>query len=611
MTNWENIHKDFGYSWLNLQKNWEEQNFTYQQTKSWIEVGLKPDEYKFASYLKQNNYQPSTVNLEKASKEYNQNWLNINYPNKPEAKEITINSSEQLHGFLTISDYPNLESIDIEKQKNLNQLYLSNCPNLRGLSAKFSKLINIDLTELPNLEELNLSGNSLTNLDLTNNKKLRELDISWNDLTNLNINHLKKLEWLNIDDNNLIELNIKNLINLKWFFFSNNNFAEQDLSWLSHLVNLKKLELVNWNQEKINQGIYNHFYGSLEPLKNMNKLEELNISNTDIDSGLEHLPDSLKYFKCSADKRPEAKVKVLEKELKEFGEDFPNNLNLLKKNKQVEEKRILNISLEKLYTTRRDLEKFLDRWKNGLSDLQWVERFEYAIKTVRWANWGVLVTSGVQLIRGDSSMSDWTTLISPFIEVVISNLEAGYERNKSDKIAFDEGSERIWDNCDELTKMLEPIDTSLIRDESTSRVFEDLKKNIYDFWKRYDYDDNNKINDEEWKRAKEEFPQNLRKNWKNWKKELEEIKETAERLRKLIIVYLSDKDLKDEQNENQREIVIDLDKYFKEKQQTPASSKTNLLPKKENANEVIEMQNLEQEAKIIQFPYGTPGSSKK
>jgi hypothetical protein len=55
----------------------------------------------------------------------------------------------------------------------------------------------------------------------------------------------------------------------------------------------------------------NKFKGSLESLQNMSKLETLNINNTDIDSGLEYLPDSIKYFDCSVNERKEAKVKAI------------------------------------------------------------------------------------------------------------------------------------------------------------------------------------------------------------------------------------------------------------------------------------------------------------
>jgi len=38
----------------------------------------------------------------------------------------------------------------------------------------------------------------------------------------------------------------------------------------------------------------------LEPLKNLNQLKELTISDTDIESGLEYLPESVETLTCSA-----------------------------------------------------------------------------------------------------------------------------------------------------------------------------------------------------------------------------------------------------------------------------------------------------------------------
>jgi len=48
------------------------------------------------------------------------------------------------------------------------------------------------------------------------------------------------------------------------------------------LVSLEKLYLNN-----------NPFFGSLEPLKSLAKLKKLNVSSTNVDGGLEYLPESL------------------------------------------------------------------------------------------------------------------------------------------------------------------------------------------------------------------------------------------------------------------------------------------------------------------------------
>jgi len=65
------------------------------------------------------------------------------------------------------------------------------------------------------------------------------------------------------------------------------NKLDQDLSFLSGAVNLEELYLNG-----------NKFASSLELLKDMKQLKKLNIANTDIDSGLEYLPNSLEEFGC-------------------------------------------------------------------------------------------------------------------------------------------------------------------------------------------------------------------------------------------------------------------------------------------------------------------------
>jgi len=66
---------------------------------------------------------------------------------------------------------------------------------------------------------------------------------------------------------------------------SNNHLSPSNLTIFSQFRNLRELFIGNDNKNKINQNIYNHFIGSLEPLKDLNKLLILDISNTDLDSG--------------------------------------------------------------------------------------------------------------------------------------------------------------------------------------------------------------------------------------------------------------------------------------------------------------------------------------
>jgi len=83
------------------------------------------------------------------------------------------------------------------------------------------------------------------------------------------------------------------------------------LSFLRHLTELKELGLGSYDNEQIEEINYNRFAGSLRPLQNLVNLKELNINDTNLDSGLEYLPDSLEKFSCSAYKIIDAKVKAI------------------------------------------------------------------------------------------------------------------------------------------------------------------------------------------------------------------------------------------------------------------------------------------------------------
>jgi hypothetical protein len=153
-----------------------------------------------------------------------------------------------------------------------------------------NQLVNLNLSNLSNLNNLFFTNNQLVDINIDNCPRIREIDFSNNSLVrakNLlgNLNN-DKLETLNI---------------------SNNNFSRQDLSCFSKFVNLRSLIISNNDR----------FYGSLEPLQNLGGLEVLKIDNTDVNLGLEYLPNSIREFSC-ASLRIGRKVKSFQKELASF-----------------------------------------------------------------------------------------------------------------------------------------------------------------------------------------------------------------------------------------------------------------------------------------------------
>jgi len=131
----------------------------------------------------------------------------------------------------------------------------------------------------------------------------------------LDLSDFANLEKLNCSNNELTALKLDNCLKLKKLDCSNNDFPDQDLSIFKEMINLEKLKVGNTRQARIDRGIFNRFYGSLKPLKDLIKLNELDISNTNLDTGLEYLPESLISLECSTKLIPEAKVKSLKQKL--------------------------------------------------------------------------------------------------------------------------------------------------------------------------------------------------------------------------------------------------------------------------------------------------------
>lgn len=217
--------------------------------------------------------------------------------NCPNLKELSIFGSQLTN--LDLTEFPNLEILNLSSNLSLANLNIQDNQKLKKLSVYRSKLRSLDVSHLTKLQELDICGKEFLDiqsrysefkeLKLGKLKKLTKLDCCSNQLTNLYVGDCPNLKELNCCDNFLTSLDLSQNSKLEELNISDNNFTEKDLSFLNHLVSLKKLELGN----KQSQSVYNHFHGSLETLKNMNRLEKLDISNTDLNSGVEYLPNSL------------------------------------------------------------------------------------------------------------------------------------------------------------------------------------------------------------------------------------------------------------------------------------------------------------------------------
>jgi Leucine-rich repeat (LRR) protein len=222
--------------------------------------------------------------------------------------------------------------LDLREYKNLTILDCS-CNNLTSLS------------NLPNgLTHLKCSRNNLTSLSNLPNS-LTYLDCSNNNLTSLS-NLPNSLTYLDCSNNNLTSIDFLNqLPNLEKLVICDNNIQPTTLDFLKHFVNLKDCRLgennaknITETNKRIKENTYNKIYGSLEPIKNLTKLEQFCIAGTDVEEGIEYIPTKLVRLSAEAVKegrdtmksnlidcqriRDNAKVVKIQNQLRPFNYDI-------------------------------------------------------------------------------------------------------------------------------------------------------------------------------------------------------------------------------------------------------------------------------------------------
>lgn len=138
--------------------------------------------------------------------------------------------------------------------------------------------------------------------------QINSLEISGRGLNGLlNLVDFTNLEELYCYDNQLTEIKFatSSFNKLRVLHVGSNNFSEQDLELFSHLNGLEVLNLRN-----------NNFRGDLKVLKGLVNLRSLDISDTNIDSGLIYLSEKLESLFCQIEK--ESECQKIKEALKDY-----------------------------------------------------------------------------------------------------------------------------------------------------------------------------------------------------------------------------------------------------------------------------------------------------
>lgn len=324
---WKDIHKDFRIS-PDFQSHWKSDGFTYEETKSWIEVGftpwdssmakewknnfsceqtkswieagLNPQEINLANHLKQNNIQSNQLTADKLfelRKEF--------YPSYPNAqayldqhcpseirkdvihldfRNLNLEGDLDLWGFdeelkVYLAGNPNLGEIKNEPS-DAEIIYYSCKDSQEYLDKKYPNKEQVEEIEFDENLEFYQPVSELIIDNYPNLKTINEDCWGWGceeifNAKKIVISNCPQLETINTEYfENLEELTLYNLPNLKKLDCSNNKLTTLDLATC---LGLQRITLSNSQLAEIKLPVNREKLRYLG-LSN-NKLKELDISN--------------------------------------------------------------------------------------------------------------------------------------------------------------------------------------------------------------------------------------------------------------------------------------------------------------------------------------------
>lgn len=108
-----------------------------------------------------------------------------------------------------------------------------------------NKIKHLKLSSLQKLNTLYLHKNNLENIELSDLPNLRYLNLSGNKLKSLDVNDLKYMNILLCDDNNIKTLNIRGLKHLHRLNYDKDKVNSQDM--YNQIIELKNLVRINYD----------------------------------------------------------------------------------------------------------------------------------------------------------------------------------------------------------------------------------------------------------------------------------------------------------------------------------------------------------------------------
>lgn len=288
-----------------------------------------------------------------------------NYKNKQGIKEIAVPYEIELTGDLEISDFPNLAKFKFALKSGRGEEILEGLLG-GGSNNRNKNIAQLKITNCPQLNTINLRFNKIKEVFLDNCSELKDIDLEKCRTSKLEIKNCSKIVSLDVSDCNLSELNLDNLTELKKLDARNNQLTELNLSNNEKLVNLL-LDGNPWNKNPL-EGFGQLKKDFLELKGKLANIEEEAQKLSGADSSgqtiLNQLEESKKKLQEYEDKEKEYQTKIAGLEEYANKQEQANEALYNGSNKRIEE---LTAEKDKLIAQRKQLET---NWNNEKQNLQ-------------------------------------------------------------------------------------------------------------------------------------------------------------------------------------------------------------------------------------------------
>lgn len=147
---------------------------------------------------------------------------------------------------IVIDDYyPELSSLDLDGNRDITDIIVTNCPKLEVLRLSNTKVADLNISNNPSLRTLSVDHTALKKLSLDNNTLLQELNVSNTAIKKLDVSKLSRLRNITIDSTEIARLDLTNKIYLSNVSAKNTKIEFLDMHDEYGYNSLKNLDLRN------------------------------------------------------------------------------------------------------------------------------------------------------------------------------------------------------------------------------------------------------------------------------------------------------------------------------------------------------------------------------